>query len=176
MTLGTPDQPSDTGYRETPPIFERIASIKYGGGPFNRPTGVGVAPNGDIYVSDGYANARIHHFNAKGDLLSSWGEPGAGPSQFQLSHNLWVDTSSRVWVADRENSRIQIFREDGKFLGEWIDLIRPTDVCIHEDAVFVTEFCRSVSIFDLDGKLLARWGNEEHQVEARCSFRHMPSR
>lgn len=166
MTLGTPDKPSDTGYRETPPLFERIASIKYGGGPFNRPTGVRVAPNGDIYVSDGYANARVHRFNAKGELLASWGEPGAGPSQFRLPHNLWVDEASRVWVADRENSRVQILREDGKFLGEWKDLVRPTDVCIHDGAVYVTELCRRVSIFDLDGKLLSRWGNEQHPVES----------
>jgi hypothetical protein len=68
-------------------------------------------------------------------------------------------------VADRENSRIQIFREDGKFLSQWTDLIRPTDVCIHDDAVFVTELCRRVSIFNLDGELLSRWGNEGHAVE-----------
>jgi hypothetical protein len=166
MTLGTPDKPSDTGYRETPPLWERIASIKYGGPPFNRPTGVRVARSGDIYVSDGYANARIHRFNAQGELLMSWGEPGGGPSQFRLPHNLWVDQDSRVWLADRENSRIQIFREDGKYLGEWRDVIRPTDVCIHDGAVYVTELCRRVSIFDLDGKLLCRWGNEQHPVES----------
>lgn len=166
MALGTKDKPSDTGYRDTPHLFERIASITHGGPPFNRPTGVAISPTGDIYVSDGYANARIHRFNAKGELISSWGEPGPGPSQFRLPHNLWVDRASRVWVADRENSRIQIFREDGKFLTQWTDLIRPTDVCIHEDAVFVTELCRRVSIFNLDGELLSRWGNEQHTVES----------
>ena len=166
MTLGKADTPSDTGYRETPHLFERIASIKFGGAPFNRPTGVGVAKNGDIYVADGYANARIHRFNAKGELLASWGQPGAGPSQFRLPHNLWVDEDSRVWVADRENSRIQIFREDGKFLGEWKDFIRPTDVCIHGGAVYVTELCRRVSILSLDGEILTRWGNEQHPVDA----------
>ena len=166
MTLGTVDKPSDTGYRETPHLFERIASIKYGGEPFNRPTGVGIAPNGDIYVADGYANARIHRFNARGELLMSWGQPGPGPSQFRLPHNLWVDTDSRVWVADRENSRIQIFREDGKFLAEWRDFIRPTDVCVHDGAVYVTELCRRVSILSLDGEVLARWGNEQHPVES----------
>lgn len=166
MTLGTADTPSDTGYRETPHLFERIASITHGGPPFNRPTGVGVAPSGEIYVADGYANARIHRFSPAGELIQSWGSPGPGPTQFRLPHNLWVDTDSRVWVADRENNRVQIFREDGKFLGQWTDLIRPTDVCIHEGAAYITELCRRVSIFNLDGELLARWGNAGHPVEA----------
>ncbi|HYL82241.1 MAG TPA: peptidyl-alpha-hydroxyglycine alpha-amidating lyase family protein, partial [Candidatus Acidoferrum sp.] len=165
MTLGMKDKPSQTGYREGPQLFERIASITHGGPPFNRPTGVGISSTGDIYVADGYGNARVHRFNSKGDLISSWGEPGPGPSQFRLPHNLWVDKSGRVWVADRENSRIQIFREDGKFLTQWTDLIRPTDVCIHDDVVYVTELCRRVSIFTLEGELLSRWGNEGHAVE-----------
>lgn len=165
MTLGKADTPSDTGYRETPHLFERIASITHGGPPFNRPTGVGVAPSGEIYVADGYANARIHRFSPTGELIQSWGSPGPGPTQFRLPHNLWVDTDSRVWVADRENNRVQIFREDGKFLGQWTDLIRPTDICIHEGAAYITELCRRVSIFSLDGEVLARWGNAGHPVE-----------
>jgi DNA-binding beta-propeller fold protein YncE len=166
LTLGERDKPSDTGYRDTPHLFERIASIQYGGAPFNRPTGVAIAPNGDIVVADGYANARIHRFSATGELLASWGGPGPGPGQFRLPHNLTVDRWGRIWVADRENSRVQIFREDGQFLTEWRDLIRPTNVCIHGEAVFVTELCRRVSIFDLDGQLLSRWGNEQYPVEA----------
>ena len=165
MTLGTQDKPSDTGYREAKDLFERIASITRGGGPFNRPTGVALAPNGEIFISDGYGNAQIHRFSAKGEYRSSWGEPGPGPSQFRLPHNLWVDRWGRVWVADRENSRLQIFREDGKFMIQWTDLIRPTDVCIHDEAVYVTELCMRVSIFSLDGELLARWGNEGHAAD-----------
>jgi sugar lactone lactonase YvrE len=115
-----------------------------------------------MYVVDGYGNARVHRFTAKGDLISSWGEPGPGPSQFRLPHNVWVDKDSRVWVVDRENHRIQIFREDGKFLTQWTDLFRPTDVCIKDDLVYVSELCRRISIFNLDGTLLARWGNESH--------------
>ena len=167
MTLGSEDKPSDSGYREARDLFERIASITRGGGPFNRPTGVALSPTGEIYISDGYGNAQIHRFSAKGEYKSSWGGPGPGPSQFRLPHNLWVDKSSRVWVADRENSRIQIFREDGKFITQWTDLIRPTDVFIdNNDTVYVTELCMRVSIFTLDGELLTRWGNEGHAAES----------
>jgi len=166
QTLGTKDRPSDTGYREVPDLFERIASITHGGPPFNRPTGIGIAPSGEMYVSDGYANARVHRFTPRGELVSSWGEPGPGPSQFRLPHNIWVDKDCRVWVVDRENHRIQIFREDGKFLTQWTDLFRPTDLCIDKDGiVYVTELCRRVSIFAPDGKLLARWGNEAHPAD-----------
>jgi sugar lactone lactonase YvrE len=167
MTLGTKDKPSDTGYREVPDLFERIASITHGGPPFNRPTGIAIAPSGEMYVSDGYANARVHRFSPQGELVSSWGQPGPGPSQFRLPHNVWVDGSSRVWVVDRENHRIQIFREDGAFITQWTDLFRPTDVCIDKDGiVYLTELCRRVSIFTLDGELLARWGNEAHAPES----------
>jgi DNA-binding beta-propeller fold protein YncE len=166
MTLGTEDKPSDTGYREARDLFERIASITHGGGPFNRPTGVALSPTGEIYISDGYGNAQVHRFSATGEYRSSWGGPGPGPSQFRLPHNLWVDKWSRVWVADRENSRLQIFREDGKFITQWADLIRPPDVFIDNDGVVcVTELCMRVSLFTLDGELLARWGNEGHAAE-----------
>lgn len=167
-TLGTKDKPSDTGYRETGDVFERLMSITHGGPPFNRPTGVAIGPSGDIYVCDGYANCRVHRFNAQGELLASWGEPGSGPGEFRLPHNLYVDKWNRVWVADRENHRVQIFREDGRFLTQWTDLYRPTDVRMDaEDVVYVTELPRRISIFTLDGRLLARWGNEGHSDQDR---------
>ena len=165
MILGTKDKPSDTGYRDVPDLFERIASITRGGPPFNRPTGVAVSSSREIYVSDGYGNARVHKFNPDGALVSSWGEPGPAPGQFRLPHSIWVDRQDRIWVPDRENSRIQIFNEKGEFLTQWTDLIRPTDVFIDNgDIVYVSELCKRISIFTIDGKLLARWGNEDHDV------------
>jgi DNA-binding beta-propeller fold protein YncE len=165
MTLGTKDKPSDTGHREVPDLWERIASIKRGGPPFNRPTGVALSSKGEIYVSDGYANARVHKFSENGKLLFSWGEPGAEPSQFRLPHAARIDKQDRVWVPDRENSRIQIFNDEGKFLNQWTDLIRPTDVFIDEaEIVYVSELCNRVSIFTVDGRLLTRWSNEKHDV------------
>lgn len=165
MTLGVRGKHSDTGYRNSPDLFEKIASITRGGPPFNRPTGVALSSSGEIYIADGYGNARVHKFSPDGKLLLSWGEPGPAPGQFRLPHSIWVDKYERVWVTDRENSRIQIFDGSGKFLTQWTDLFRPTDVFIdNEDVVYVSELCRRISIFTIDGKLLSRWGNENHDV------------
>lgn len=165
MTLGTKDKPSDTGYREVPDLFEKIASITRGGPPFNRPTGVALSSSGEIYVADGYGNARVHKFSPDGILLFSWGEPGPASAQFRLPHSIRVDKQDRVWVPDRENSRIQIFNASGEFLTQWTDLFRPTDIFIDdEDVVYVSELCKRISIFTINGKLLSRWGNESHDV------------
>jgi sugar lactone lactonase YvrE len=168
MTLGNKDRPSDTGNRigRDREIFERIASITRAAPPFNQPTGVAVSSTGDVFVSDGYGNARVHRFDPEGKLLASWGEPGAKPGQFRLPHNIWIDREDRVWISDRENNRIQIFDTEGKVLDTWIDLIRPTQVCIDaDDTVYISELCRRISIFSIEGKLLARWGNESNPIE-----------
>ncbi|UCG55336.1 MAG: hypothetical protein JSV32_03760 [Dehalococcoidia bacterium] len=166
MTLGKKDQPSDTGHRPGIDIFERISFIKRAGDPFNMPTGVAISSIGDIFVSDGYGNARVHKFNKDGKLLFSWGGPGAEPGQFRLPHNIWIDKEDRVWIADRENHRVQIFDTAGKFLEQWTDLIRPTHIYMDKDNnVYISELCRRISIFNIDGKLLARWGNESHSSD-----------
>ena len=77
--------------------------------PFNHPADVAVAPSGEIYIADGYANSNVHRFSAEGKHLGSWGTPGSGPGQFSTPHGIWVDGNERVYVADRENSRVQIF-------------------------------------------------------------------
>ncbi|MFC1859969.1 peptidyl-alpha-hydroxyglycine alpha-amidating lyase family protein [Chloroflexota bacterium] len=166
MTIGNMGQPSDTGLRSGRDIFERISSIKRSAEPFNLPTGVAVSSTGDIFVTDGYGNARVHKFNADGKLLLSWGDPGPGPGQFRLPHDIWIDSKDRIWVSDRENSRVQIFDSEGKFLDQWTDLIRPTHVYIDKyETVYVSELCRRISIFSIDGKLLARWGNESYSMD-----------
>jgi len=166
MTLGTKGQASDTGYFRTFDYWESLARIQRGAPPFNRPTGVTVTPSGEIYIADGYGNARIHKFTADGKLLFSWGEPGGAPGQFRLPHSIWLDKQGRIWIPDRENSRIQIFNSQGKFITEWTDVIRPTGVSIDdEEVVYVSELCLRVSIFTIDGKLLARWGNEGKDKE-----------
>ncbi len=157
-TLGTPGDASDTGYAQTFDLWDSLRRIVRGGPPFNRPTGVSISPSGEIYVSDGYGNARIHKFSNDGKLLLSWGEPGGEPGQFRLPHSVRVDKLGRIWVADRENHRIQIFDASGKFLDEWTDLLRPTDLFMGEDdTVYVSELSNRVSIFTIDGKLIARW-------------------
>jgi DNA-binding beta-propeller fold protein YncE len=160
MMLGNKGQAAETGYVRTFDLWESLTRIVRGGPPFNRPTGVSISPKAEIYVADGYGNARIHKFSADGKLLLSWGEPGGEPGQFRLPHSVRVDKRGRVWVADRENHRIQIFEPDGKFITQWANLVRPTDLFIDDDdIVYVSELSMRVSIFTIDGKLLARWGN-----------------
>ncbi|MFQ5841463.1 MAG: hypothetical protein ACE5I8_03410, partial [Thermodesulfobacteriota bacterium] len=126
MVIGTPGVPSDTGYDKK----KGLASITHGGPPFNRPTNVAIASNGELYVCDGYGNARVHRFTADGTLVQSWGEPGTGPGQFNLPHGICIAADGRVLVADRENDRIQLFGPDGEYLDQWTHLQRPTDIFI----------------------------------------------
>jgi DNA-binding beta-propeller fold protein YncE len=158
LNLGTKGQGSDSGYIHQGDLPERLASIKRGAGPFNRPTHVALTPGGEFYVTDGYGNARVHRFAADGTLIQSWGEPGAGAGEFCLPHGAAVDTDGRVIVADRENSRVQVFTADGKFLEQWTDFCKPSDIVIKDGIVYVGELMGRVSISDLDGKVLARLG------------------
>jgi DNA-binding beta-propeller fold protein YncE len=138
-------------------------SSTYGGRPFNMPTGLALAHNGDIFVSDGYGSRRVHKFSPDGELLLSWGKPGEGPGEFALLHNIWVDVNSRVFICDRENDRIQIFDDQGNFLQQWTDLQAPGDLWMRGDTVYVVEQgggC-AVSIWTLDGDLITRWRGSE---------------
>ena len=136
-------------------------SASYLGMPFNMPSGLAFAPNGEIFVSDGYGGHRVHKFSPEGELLHSWGKQGAGAGEFALLHNIWVDKNSRVYICDRENDRIQIFSDNGEFIEEWTDLQKPGDIWIHNDDVYVVEqgslgTC-GVSIWSLEGDLITRW-------------------
>lgn len=86
---------------------------------FNRPTDVAFAPTGEVYVADGYGNARVVKFTADGKFIKTWGKHGTGPSEFNTVHSVGVDSKGTVYVSDRENNRIQIFDADGKYLKEW---------------------------------------------------------
>ena len=131
------------------------------GQPFNGPTWAVEASWGDIYVSDGYGQFRVHRFSADGTLLQSWGEEGTGPGQFALPHGIRVDSRGRVLVLDRTNRRMQIFDAEGTYQGEWSDLDGPNDLYIDgDDNVYMAEGRYRISVFDLDGELLARWGEQ----------------
>lgn len=95
------------------------------GRPYNRCTHTALSPRGDIYVSDGYGNAAVHKYSAGGQYLSSWGRPGVGPGEFNLPHNIVCDAEGWVYVADRENHRVQVFDGEGTFQAEWRNLHRP---------------------------------------------------
>jgi DNA-binding beta-propeller fold protein YncE len=161
MTLGEKGKASDTGYIQTFDLWESLGKIVRSAPPFNRPTGVDVGPEGDIYITDGYGNAMVHKFSSDGKLLFSWGSPGGNPGQFLLPHSVRVDKKGRVWVADRENHRLQIFDAEGNFLEQWTGFIRPTDFFIDDEngIVYVCDLSMRVHILTIDGKLLAGWGN-----------------
>ena len=108
QVLGKRGEHSDTGGERPGDLVPRAA------GPFNYPTEMVPAPSGDLYVSDGYRNARVHRFAADGRLRMSWGEPGkTAPNQFHLPHSLVIDEDGIIYLCDRENSRIQVFRRRG---------------------------------------------------------------
>ena len=173
LMMGVKGQASDTGYIKAWDLWQGVGHVERGGPPFNRPTGVAIAPSGDIFISDGYGNCRVHRFSADGTLKLSWGEPGGLPGQFRLPHDIAIDGQGRVLVADRENSRIQIFDQEGVFLDQWYDVIRPTGIFIDAAGlVYVSELAMRVSIFDLQGTLLARWGNRE--VDKAAALFHGP--
>jgi hypothetical protein len=146
MTLGTPGFASDTGYDG-----RLSASITRVGPPFNRPTNAAIAANGDIYVADGYGNARIHRFTAGGELVGSWGEPGREPGQFVVPHGIWI-ADDRVFVADRENDRIQIFSLGGELLEIWDHVQRPTAIYVDgQGLVYVSSLWWRAGEEDLGG-------------------------
>ena len=88
---------------------------------FNLPTDVAFAPNGDLYVSDGYGSARVVKFSRDGKYILEWGTRGKGPGQFGLPHNVVVDAQGKVYVTDRDNQRVEVFDANGKFLSQWPD-------------------------------------------------------
>lgn len=159
LSIGDPDKPTPA----------------HGGKPFNRPTHVALCPqHGDVYVSDGYGNSRVHKYDPKGRLLMSWGEPGTDPGCFNIPHNIATDAEGLVYVADRENSRVQVFDAKGRYQYQINNLHRPC--AIHVDRanggrIFIGELPTHlpvnkevpnigarVSIMSLKGDLLGRVG------------------
>jgi sugar lactone lactonase YvrE len=116
-----------------------------GDGPdtFNMPSAVLIAPNGDIFVGDGHggdSNARMLKFSKDGTLIKTWGKRGSGPGDFATPHTLAMDSRGRLFVGDRENNRVQIFDQDGKFLEEWKQFGRPSGIFIdRNDMLYVAD-------------------------------------
>jgi len=142
------------------------------GRPFNQPTKVAFDPaNGDLFIADGYGNARVHKYAPDGTHLLSWGAYGVEPGQFNLVHSIGTDAEGKVYVADRENHRIQVFDRDGHYITQWNNLHRPCGFCIDGDRVYVGQLLTHlavnadypnlgacVTIHDLSGAQLARLG------------------
>ncbi len=100
---------------------------------FNRPADMVVAPDGDVFVADGYGNARVVHFDKNGKFVKSWGKLGGEPGEFSLPHSVALDSKGRLYVADRNNSRVQVFDQDGKFLDQWRNIMVPSSFWMTKD-------------------------------------------
>jgi DNA-binding beta-propeller fold protein YncE len=186
MTLGTMNTPSDTGYDG-----KDTRTVSRAAGPFNRPTNIAVGPKGDLYISDGYGNCRVHQFSPTGELKRSWGTPGQGPGEFFLPHGIAVHADGRVFVCDRENDRIQIFSPDGEYLTEWTDTRRPTHLVFDaQHRAQVSELwwqpgqtsgrygpatsvgSGRVSVYDSEGRVIARWGGPDAAASGSFAAPH----
>ncbi len=130
------------------------------GKPFNRPTSITFTPNGDFYVSDGYGNCRVHQYDPRLRLVRSWGDKGTGPGQFSLVHHVWFDTrggKGRLWVADRENNRIQIFTPEGEFIGEKTGLVRPNNTWVDAEGImYITELGAGLTLLDRNDNVIQK--------------------
>jgi len=107
LTIGTPGQKG-----EGPKLL-------------NMPTDMAIAPNGDVFVSDGYGNSRVAHFDRNGKFIRAWGSLGTGPKNFSVAHAIALDSRGRLYVADRNNVRVQVYDQRGRLLDSWRDLIVP---------------------------------------------------
>ena len=160
LTIGIPEKPA--------PYMS--------GEPSHRCTHTALSPRGDIYISDGYGNARVHKYAPDGKLIKSWGEPGCDPGQFNIVHNICSDIDGWVYVADRENHRVQIFDGEGKYEMQWNNMHRPCalymDTTKRDPICYVGELGPGMSvnaeapnlgnrldIYDKHGRRLARLGD-----------------
>jgi DNA-binding beta-propeller fold protein YncE len=156
-TIGTPGRPAPA----------------HSGRPFNRPTKVAFDPkSGDLYIADGYGNARVHKYSPDGQHLFSWGDYGTDPGQFNLVHSVATDAEGRVYVADRENHRVQVFDDQGNHLDQWVNMHRPCGLHIEDDRAYVGQLPTHldvnadypnigacISVHDLSGQRLAKLGD-----------------
>jgi len=176
LEISAPDQTEVTGYRRG---YHR--SVQRSGPPFCFPTGAAPSHDGrHVMVTDGYGNARLHRFDGTGALVSSFGNPGDGPSQFIIPHGIHVEPDGRMFVSDRENERAQVFSASGEFVGAWTGMSCPNNIVRGPDgnyytselgrtvqgppgAKFVVEDALSprITVRDSSGTILAEWGAPE---------------
>jgi DNA-binding beta-propeller fold protein YncE len=112
LVLGTPDEPGNDESH------------------MNGPTDMAISPSGEIFVSDGYRNDRIIHFDNTGRFLKAWGQRGVRAGELSQPHSIAMDSMGRLYVAERNNCRIQIFSQTGKSLGQWRNLLNPWGIWI----------------------------------------------
>ena len=163
-TIGEPDRPCDNGC-----INYDFRTIKYSSDSFNHPSKIDVTDQGDLYIADGYGNARVHHYSNDGRHIKSWGNPGSDPGEFNIVHGIGIDRQNNdVYVCDRENERIQIFDSNGTLKAIWDEIWRPTDICVRGDYVYVAELGE---LLYLDNVLFEP-GSRHHHSQCRVFDKH----
>jgi DNA-binding beta-propeller fold protein YncE len=138
--IWTVDAASSRVFKFTPE-GKKLLEIEVGGQPatksgFNGTTDIGFGPNGRLFISDGYGNARILEYTADGKRVREWGSAGTGPGQFRLPHAISV-ANGIIYVADRENGRVQRFDLNGRFLGSWDNFGKVFSVTAAKNAVWI---------------------------------------
>jgi len=105
---------------------------------FDRPTDMAISPHGDVFVTDGYGNNRIVHCDARGRFVKTWGKLGVDAGDLSQPHSIAMDSLGRLYVAERNNARIQVFDQEGNSLAQWPHLINPWGISISpEDEIYV---------------------------------------
>lgn len=143
MTLGTKGKAGDNTSRDL----------------FNQPNHVAIAPNGDIYISDGYVNARVMHFSRDGKFVRIiGGTMGSEPGQLKVPHGVAIDSKGRILVNDSDNARVSVFDKDGKFVETWPFPSRGGIEITADDTVYVSDV--NVGVINVSkggGKLIATY-------------------
>jgi len=127
---------------------------------FNGMADLVVAKNGDIFIADGEGpNTRIVKFSKDGKFIKWWGGKGTGPGQFDVPHDIAIDSKGLLYVGDRSNNRIQVFDQDGKFLKQWTNFGTPWGVYVKGDKIFVVDGTKNNCLYIgsiKDGKVLEK--------------------
>jgi peptidylamidoglycolate lyase len=138
---------------------------------FNRPTNVGFLPNGNFLVTDGYVNSRVVEFNAEGEHVRHWGKKGTGDGEFNLVHDVAVDNHQRIYVADRNNERIQVFDDKGKFLAKWTGMGSPWGLyyVAKDNAIYMCDGkYNRILMLNMEGQIqgvLSSWGKAPGKLD-----------
>jgi len=145
-SVWTTDSASSMIYKFSPE-GKKLMQIEVGGQPtpcggFCSTTDIAFAPNGHLFIADGYRNARILEYTPDGKKIREWGNAGTGPGQFNLPHSIQIDENGVIYVADRENGRIQRFDLQGKYLGEWSKFGKTFGLKLDKDAMWFTSIPR----------------------------------
>lgn len=185
----TTDAASSMVYKFSPE-GKTLLQIEVGGQPtpcgnFCSTTDVAFAANGNVFIADGYRNARILEYSRDGKKLREWGSAGTGPGQFRLPHSIQIDDNGVIYVADRENGRIQRFTSEGKYVGEWSQYGKTFGLKLVGDAMWLSSIPRGpngapgwlIKVDRSSGKLLGyvdAMGNHGMDVTANGDLLQAP--